>query len=165
VVDTEGYVHLQTNRYSVPERLLGKRVELYQYFEEVVVCFAGHVVARHPRAIGQRERRITAEGHHRPLGARARRQEPPAQQQALLQGAPPVLEQYVQALVAHAPGRGAARLKRLLQLKRSYPAEPFLGAIAQALAYGLFDIARLEALILKQVRGEFFRFDHDDPHD
>jgi len=165
VVDTEGYVHLQTNRYSVPERLLGKTVEVYQYFEEVVVCFAGRVVARHPRAIGRRERRITAQGHHRPLGARARRQEPPAQLQALLHDAPAVLEHYVKALVAHAPGRGAARLKRLLALKRSYPAEPFLGAIAQALAYGLFDIGRLEALILKQVRGEFFRLDHDDPHD
>jgi hypothetical protein len=67
--------------------------------------------------------------------------------------------------VAHAPGRGAARLKRLLQLQRSYPAEPFLDAIAQALAYGLFDMARLEALILKQVRGELFRLDDPDPQD
>ena len=33
VVDTEGYVHLETNRYSVPERLLGKAVEVYQYFD------------------------------------------------------------------------------------------------------------------------------------
>jgi transposase len=162
VVDTEGYVHLQTNRYSVPERLLGKQVDVYQYFEEVVVCFAGKIVARHPRAIGQRERRLTAAGHHRPLGGRERRREPSPQQQALLQDAPPPLTQYVEALVAHAPGRGAARLKRLLQLKRTYPTEPFLGAIAQALAYGLYDIGRLEALILKQVRGEFFLIQEGD---
>ena len=75
----------------------------------------------------------------------------------------PALQQSVQALVQHAPGRGAARLKRLLHLKRSYPTEPFLGAVAQALAYGLFDIARLEALILKRVRGDFFQLaDSDD---
>jgi len=66
VVDTEGYVHLETNRYSVPERLLGKAVEVYQYFETLVVCFQGREVARHPRAIGQRERRLTAPGHHGP---------------------------------------------------------------------------------------------------
>jgi hypothetical protein len=37
VVDTEGSVHLQTNRYAVPERLLGKAVAVYQYFDTVVV--------------------------------------------------------------------------------------------------------------------------------
>jgi transposase len=162
VVDTEGYVHLDTNRYSVAERLLGKQVDLYKYFDEVVVYFAGKVVARHPRAIGQRDRRLTAEGHHRPLGERARRQAPLPQQQALLRDAAPVLEQYVQALVQHAPGRGATRLKRLLHLKRTYPAEAFLGAIEQALTYGLFDITRLEALILKRVRGDFFLIGEED---
>ena len=156
VVDTEGYVHLDTNRYSVPERLLGKQVDVYKYFDAVVVCFAGKIVARHHRILGERDRRVSAAGHHRPLTSRERRREPPPAQQALLQDATPALQQYVQALVAHAPGRGAARLKRLLALRRSYPREPFLGAIEQALAYGLFDIARLEALVLKRVRGDFF---------
>jgi len=73
VVDTEGYVHLETNRYSVPERLLGKAVEVYQYFETLVVCFQGREVARHPRAIGQRERRLTAPGHHGPPRTRRSR--------------------------------------------------------------------------------------------
>ena len=162
VVDTEGYVYLDTNRSSVPERRLGKQVDVDQYFDEVVVCFTGHIVARHPRAIGQRDRRMTAAGHHRPLGARARRHEPPPQQQALLQDAPAVLQQSVQALLVHTPGRGAARLKRLLQLKRTYPTEPFLGALEQALTYGLFDLNRLEALILKRVRGDFFRLADDE---
>jgi hypothetical protein len=160
VVDTEGYVHLETNRYSVPERLLGKAVEVYQYFETVTVYFQGKEVARHPRAIGQRDRRITDPAHHAPL--RARRRAPPPAQQALLADAPPLLADYVRALVAHAPGRGTARLKRLALLQRTYPAEPFLAAIAQALAYGLFDIERLESLVLKQVRGVFFQIAETD---
>ena len=73
-----------------------------------------------------------------------------------------VLGDYVKALVAHAPGRGAARLKRLLQLQRTYPSEPFLAAVAQALAYGLYDLTRLESLILKQVRGAFFQLRQED---
>lgn len=162
VVDTEGYVHLETNRYSVPERLLHKSVDLYKYAQEVVVLFQGKEVARHRRLIGERDRRATLPGHHRPLGVRERRSEPPPQQQALLQDAPPVLVQYVQGLILHSPGRGGARLKRLLHLRRSYPPEPFLGAITQALTYGLFDLTRLEALILKQVRGEFFQLSEDD---
>jgi antirestriction protein ArdC len=30
-VDVEGYAYLDTNRYSVPERLIGKQVEVYKY--------------------------------------------------------------------------------------------------------------------------------------
>ena len=138
VVDTEGYVHLETNRYSVPERLLGKAVEVYQYFETVAIYVQGREVARHPRAIGQRDRRLTAAGHHGP--PRTRRNDPPPAQQALLVDAPAVRRDYVQALVAHAPGRGTARLKRLLQLSRTDPTEPFLAALAQGLAYGLYDL-------------------------
>ena len=39
------------------------------------------------------------------------------------------------------------------------PSGPFLAAIEQALRYGLFDLGRLEALILKQVAGDFFALD------
>jgi hypothetical protein len=49
-----------------------------------------------------------------------------------------------------------AKLRRLLELKRAYPAEPFLGALAQALEYRLSDLARLERLILERVAGDFF---------
>ena len=76
--------------------------------------------------------------------------------------APPVLEQYVQAMIQHSPGRGTTRLKRLLHLKHSYPQEPFLEAITQALTYGLYDLSRLETLIIQQVRGTFFRLEEDD---
>jgi hypothetical protein len=65
----------------------------------------------------------------------------------------------VAALKQRAPGRGVGKLRRLLELKRTYPAEPFLAAVAQALRYGLFDLARLERLILGQVAGDFFDLD------
>ena len=41
-------------------------------------------------------------------------------------------------------------------MKRTYPAGPFIAALEQALKYGLFDLGRLEDLILKQVAGDFF---------
>ena len=47
-------------------------------------------------------------------------------------------------------------LRRLLQIQRTYPAEPFLAAVEQALKFGLLDLARLERLVLKHVAGEFF---------
>ncbi len=74
-------------------------------------------------------------------------------------GRAPLLDQYVAALKQRAPGRGVGKLRRLLELKRAYPAEPFLAAIEQALRYGLFDLARLERLILERVAGDFFDLD------
>jgi len=68
----------------------------------------------------------------------------------------PVLDAYVSALIKHRGGRGTRALNRLLQLQRSYPAQPFLAAVEQALKYGLFDLTRLETLVLRQVAGDFF---------
>ena len=44
-------------------------------------------------------------------------------------------------------------------MKRTYPAGPFIAAVEQALTYGLFDLGRLEALILKEIAGDFFALD------
>ncbi len=32
IVDMEGFVNFESNRYSVPERLVGKQVEIHKYF-------------------------------------------------------------------------------------------------------------------------------------
>jgi hypothetical protein len=62
----------------------------------------------------------------------------------------------VAELKQRSPGRGVSKLRRLLELQRAYPAEPFLAAVAQALQFGLFDLTRLERLILERVAGDFF---------
>ena len=52
-------------------------------------------------------------------------------------------------------------LQRLLELQRTYPKEPFLAAVRQAAHFGLYDLGRLEKLILQQVAGEFFALNGD----
>jgi len=155
VVDCYGFAHLDTNRYSVPERLVGKKVAVHQYPERVVIYCAGKCVAEHPRLIGQRQAEHRLPGHHPSLERRGRAAGPCPQEQALI-GTDPRLDEYVAALKQRAPGRGVGKLRRLLELKRTYPSEPFLAAVGQALQYGLFDLNRLERLILERVAGEFF---------
>ncbi len=46
--------------------------------------------------------------------------------------------------------------KRLLYLKQLYPAEAFMMAIEKAEQYGLYNMPRLEKLIIRCVAGEFF---------
>jgi transposase len=161
VVDSYGFVHLDTNRYSVPERWVGKPVAVHKLPEQVLVYADRALIAEHPRLIEQREARQRAPGHH-PVLERRRAVGPSPQEQALT-GADPRLDAYVAALKQRAPGRGVGKLRRLLELKRTYPAEPFLAAIAQALHYGLFDLSRLERLILERVAGDFFALDGEDP--
>jgi transposase len=158
VVDSYGFVHLDTNRYSVPERWVGKKVAVHKRPEQVLVYADRQLIAEHPRLIGQRQGEQRAKGHHTRLERRRPPGGPCPQEQALT-GRDPRLDAYVAALKKRAPGRGVAKLRRLLELQRTYPAEPFLAAIEQALHYGLFDPARLERLILERVAGDFFDLD------
>ena len=159
VVDLYGYVSVDTNRYSVPERLVGQAISVHKHPAEIVIYRRGADIARHPRLIGQRNARHTLPGHH---ATPTRADRGPALEEQLLRGDHPSLARYAAALKQRAYGRGVRALRRLLELKRTYPSGPFLAAVEQALRFGLFDLQRLETLILKQVAGDFFNLDHRD---
>ncbi len=160
IVDVEGYVYLDTNRYSVPERLIGKTVEVYKYPEHVKVLFRHREVAEHPRLVGKRDAQQTLKAHRRPK--RRQTYQGPCDEERQLCGESEVLSRYVAGLKKRSPGRGVARLRRLLSMRRTYPRQAFLAAIETALQYGLYDLHRLEHLILERVAGDFFQIDPDD---
>lgn len=154
-VDGEGYVYVDTNRYSVPERLTGNEVEVHKSWERIEVFFKNQKVADHPRILDKRETTITASGHHLPLH-RQRTYEGPCPEEKLLCGHHEWLDRFVKELKDRSAGRGVRSLRRLLDLQRTYPPEAFEKAVREALHYGLFDLARLEAMILSHVAGDFF---------
>jgi len=160
-VDVAGYVQVDTNRYSVPERLIGKEVEVHKLWDGVEVFFKNQKVADHPRLIDKRETRITTKGHHPPLN-RERAHEGPCTEEKTLVGQSEGLDQYVQQLKRRSSGRGVRQMRRLLDLKRTYPPEAFEKAIVQALQYGLYDLPRLEKMILSHVQGDFFTIQEDE---
>jgi hypothetical protein len=159
VVDLSGYVSLDANRYSVPERLVGQTVTVYKYPARVAIHHRHGVVATHPRLISQRDARSTDPAHH-PTPTRASRA--PGIETQLCDS--PELEAYVRALKQRGQGRAVRALRRLLELQRTYPKAAFLAAVRQAAQYGLYDLGRLEKLVLQQVAGNFFALqdaDHD----
>jgi len=160
VVDLNGYVSLESNRYSVAERLVGQTVTLYKYPAQVQIHHRGMVVANHARLIGQRDARSTDPTHHH---IPTRTNHTPQVEAQLLRDAPE-LEAYARALKQRGRGRGVRALRRLIEIQRTYPKEPFLAAVRQATHFGLYDLGRLEKLILQQVAGNFFALtpDHDD---
>lgn len=154
-VDIEGYVHLDTNRYSVPDTLIGKSVEVLKYWQRVEIYHGRTLVAEHDRELVGRDKRITQPGHHQPL-VRSKAHQGISMEEQTLTGEHEALNRYVAEIKKHSRGRGLIKLRRLLDLKRTYPATPFLKAIEEALRYGLYDLARLEKMILKNTGGDFF---------
>jgi transposase len=160
-VDVSGYVPVDTNRYSVPERLVGKEVELHKLWDRIEVFFKNQKVADHPRLLDKRETRVTANGHHPPFNRR-RAHEGPCQEEKALVGQHPWLDPFIEGLKKRSSGRGIMPMRRLLDLKRTYPPEAFEKAIVQALRYGLYDLTRLEQMILSHVAGDFFNIEDDE---
>ncbi len=160
IVDVEGYVYLDTNRYSVPERLIGKTVEVYKYPQQVKVLFRHREVAEHLRLVGKRHAQSTLKEHRRPKRRQA--YQGPSDEERQLRGQSQLLDRYVTGLKKRSPGRGVSRLRRLLLMRRTYPQQAFFAAVETALHYGLYDLHRLEHLILERVAGDFFQINPDE---
>jgi transposase len=160
-VDVAGYVHVDTNRYSVPERLIGKEVEVHKLWDRIEIFWKHQKVADHERLIDKRDARSTIKGHHLPLYRQRTRSGPCKEEMGLLGHSEP-LDRYVEELKKRSPGRAVRQMRKLLSLKRTYPAKPFLQAMEQALHYGMYDLSRLEQMILSHVAGDFFNIKEDD---
>ena len=155
LVDVTGFIHFETNRYSAPERLIGQQLDVYQYLNALELFYQHQRIAMHKRLIGKRHCRSTIKGHHKDLYTKKTKQQTlEAQQQ--LSGCHEILDEYIKQLKKNVRGRGAKQFNRLLNLKRTYPEEAFMSAIKQAYQYGLYDLTRLEELILKYIAGDYF---------
>ena len=161
IVDVAGYITADTNRYSVPERIIGKKVEVHKTWDRILVFFRHQKVADHQRLIDKRQTRITAKGHHPPFN-RYKAHAGPCKEEMILKGQDDCLDQYVGELKNRSRGRGITQMRRLLDLKRTYPKEAFKKAIKKALHYGLYDLTRLEQMILSNVAGDFFNIEEEE---
>ncbi len=70
--------------------------------------------------------------------------------------AEPSLAAYGEGLKKRASGRDTLALRRLLKLHRDCPRASLLAAVAKAEQYGLYDLDRLEGLVLKENAHEHF---------
>jgi transposase len=155
LVDSQGYVNLDTNRYSAPEKFIGKALDVYKYPDVVRFFYHHQEIAVHPRLSGKRYHYSRLQEHHSRRHASLRKEAAQKTEESL-RGHDPVLDQYVDALKKRVRGSGHKPLNRLLNLKRTYPPEAFNCAIRKACHYGLYDLNRLEELIIKSVAGDYF---------
>jgi hypothetical protein len=156
LVDVQGYVCVDTNRYSVPDDLIGRQVEVRQTKDQMEIYRGPRLVATHTRVIEPLRHKSRLPEHRRPQG-----QGPPradsAPEEKLLRERVPEITAYVEALKKRYPGRATLPLRRLLRLVNDYPRAPLLEALQTAAQYGLFDLERVETMILRKLAREYFQ--------
>ncbi len=155
IVDAEGYVHVNRIRYSAPYRLIGRTLEVRETLERVDLYEGPRRVASHGRVCGPLDTRVTDPAHRPPRGQGLGRHPQTAPEETEMLQLEPRVASYLKALKQHIGDRRAP-LRRLLSMLQEYPREAFLSALAQAERYRLFDLDRLEKMVLRQIADEYF---------
>jgi transposase len=155
MVDVEGYVALHSNRYSVPLTWLGRRVEVRETPDKVEIQLDARHLVTHARIAEAEHQRCLLPEHRPPRGRASSRPDPHPEEQAILQ-ARPELADYVTGLKQHSRKLVVLALRQLLRLVRDYPREPLLAAVREAAHYRLYDLDRLERMILRRVTRDYF---------
>jgi hypothetical protein len=83
------------------------------------------------------------------------RPDPHPEEKAIVAAAPELAD-YVAGLKQRSRKVVTLALRQLLRLVREYPREPLLDAVREAGRYGLYDLDRLERMILRRVTREYF---------
>jgi len=156
LVDLEGLVWVDTNRYSVPADLIGRHVEVRQTKDQIEIYRGPRLVATHPRVIEPTGRKYRLPEHRYPRRPVSPRSDSAPEEKLLLERIPEIAE-YIQALKKRSPGRATLALRRLLRLVNDYPRTPLLAALRTALEYGLFDLERVERMILRKLASDYFQ--------
>jgi transposase len=154
IVDAEGYVHVNRLRYSVPYTLIGRALEVRETIERIDLYEGPRRVASHARVHRPLDTRVTDPKHRPPRGQGSSRPQSAPEEIELLT-LEPQLAGYLAALKLTVGSRRPP-LRRLLSMLRDYPRAPFMAALLIAERYRLFDLERLERMVLKQIASDYF---------
>jgi hypothetical protein len=159
-VDTEGYVCLHTNRYSVPEERIGQHLEVHETLDRIRVYEGHQLVTEHVRQPEGAGVRVTLPEHRR---RRARREgdRPPPPEEITLRAAGPALAALCEALRKDR-SRGRRAVVRLHRLWLDYPTEVVESAVARALDFGVANVEQIERIVLQSLRDQYFRLHLED---
>ena len=166
LVDVEGYVALHTNRYSVPASWIGRRAEVRETKEKIEIQLDARNLVAHTRIAEAEGQRVTLAEHRPPRGQGIKRTDPHPEEKAIVEAAPEIAG-YVAALKQRSRKLVVLALRQLLRMMREYPREAVLAAVEEAARYGLYDLDRLERMILRRIARDYFLLNDQkgpDPH-
>jgi transposase len=156
LVDVEGYVSVNTNRYSLPNEFIGRHVEVRQTKDCVEIYRGPRLIATHKRILEPTGRKYRLPEHRHQRGQAPQRSDSCPEAKLLLATLPEAAG-YLEALKKRYPGRVTLPLRRLLGLVNDYPRAPLLEVLQAATQYGLFDLERVERMVLRKLAREYFQ--------
>lgn len=147
-VDAYGYVSLHGMRYSAPAKAVGQPLTIRESEHEVVLLQGNDELARHRKL-------NVLDGHSQStLPGHERRGDAPKSilpEETRLKALGGVMEQYLAKLKAAGGHRYAWSLRKLYALVCQHRAEDIIAAVSKANEHGLFDVGRIEAIILANI--------------
>jgi transposase len=158
LVDVEGYVTLHTNHYSVPTEFIGRRLEVRESQDRVVIYAGPREITTHAREVEPLSRYLFRPEHRPPRGqgGRGHGREPFPEEKDLRHLLPEIAV-YLEALKHRGKLQTTLAFRQLLRMAREYPREPLLAAIQTAAHYGLYDLGRLERMVLRRIATTYFQ--------
>jgi hypothetical protein len=160
--DTEGYVSVNSIRYSVPVSWIGRSVDVRETRDRIEIELDPRHIVVHDRVLTPPNQRILRAEHRPPRGAGVKRDNPHPEESVLVEAAPEIAT-YLTDLKRKGRKTVTLALRHMLRLLRDYPREPFLAAVAEAARYGLYDLDRLERMILRCVARDYFLISEKEP--
>jgi len=154
-VDMRGYVTVNTNRYSAPDDWIDREVEVRETKDRIIISLDARRSVAHERVI-DKERATRTLAEHRTTPGRRRRRRSAGHEEQLLATAYPQLGSYVTLLKKKGKKQVTLVLKQLLRMAREYPAGALLDAVKEAERYGLYDLDRVERMVLRRIANEYF---------
>lgn len=160
-VTSEATVNLHTNRYSVPAQWIGRQVQVRETWQHVYLDLDPRQTVRHQRIQEPSNQRQTLP-EHCPRLPKRKQSEPSPEETRLCQIAPAIAD-YVLDLKTNSRKQIHLALRQLLRMAGEYPKEPLLQAIHTAHQYGLYDLDRVENIVLRNIATDYFLLPGDDP--
>jgi Mu transposase, C-terminal domain len=164
-VSVEGYVSIDTHKYSVPPDWTGRQVQVRETQETIYIEISpSKPTVIHQRVIDPNYGKTTLAEHRIRRGQDRKRKQKGREEKILLEIAPE-LAPYIEQLRQKANKQTTLALRQLLRLVREYPREPLQSAVKRAHHYGLYDLDRVESLLLRFIADEYFQLDPDGDDD
>ena len=139
-------------------------MEVRETSEKIEIELDARHLVTHRRIAETEHQRVMLAEHRPPRGHRDARPDPHPEESAIVTAAPELAD-YVAGLKGRSRKAITFALRQLLRLVREYPQEPLLGAVHEAARYGLYDLDRLERMILRRVTREYFLLDGESDDD
>ena len=160
-VDAEGMVCLDGNRYSAPNEYLRKEVTLKETMDTITMMDGRKELCVHARLPDGERQESRLPGHGRDLSRRRKAStQMTSEEERWLHGESPILSRYLQGLRRLGGRRFPNQVRKLYALCHEYKLVEVEQAAEHAASYGLFDVTRLEDVLIQEHGARLFSFRH-----